>query len=224
MSLLSTQFSSPCPLCGTAATRIHSHYQRRLADLPSAGQPVHFLLSVRKFFCDVPTCPRKIFAERLAPFVTPGARVTLRLFQIVQTLGLATGGRLGVRVTDRLGIQTSRTTILRRIMALPPEPVEQVIQIGIDDFSFRRGRTFGTIIVDLQTHKVLDVLPDRTVDTSAAWMATHPKIDLVSRDRGGDYAAAARKAVPGATQTADRFHLLVRRIGACWIPFRERRG
>src|SRR5712692_1488218 len=193
VSLLSTQFSSPCPLCGTAATRIHSHYQRRLADLPSAGQPVHFLLSVRKFFCDVPTCPRKIFAERLAPFVTPGARVTLRLFQIVQTLGLATGGRLGVRVTDRLGIQTSRTTILRRIMALPPEPVEQVIQIGIDDFSFRRGRTFGTIIVDLQTHKVLDVLPDRTVDTSAAWMATHPKIDLVSRDRGGDYAAANRR-------------------------------
>jgi transposase len=208
VSLLSTQLSSPCPLCGTAATRIHSHYQRRLADLPSAGQPVRFLLSVRKFFCDVPTCPRKIFAERLAPFVAPGARVTLRLFQIVQTLGLATGGRLGVRVTDRLGIQTSRTTILRRIMALPPEPVEHVIQIGIDDFSFRRGRTFGTIIVDLQTHRVLDVLADRTADTAAAWMATHPKIDLVSRDRGGDYAAAARKAVPGATQTADRFHLL----------------
>jgi transposase len=113
-----------------------------------------------------------------------------------------------VRVTDRMGIQTSRFTILRRIMALPTEPVGQVTHIGIDDFSFRRGRTFGTIIVDLKTHKVLDVLPDRTKETSAAWMAAHPEIEVVSRDRGGDYAAAARKAVPAATQTADRFHLL----------------
>jgi len=126
---------------------------------------------------------------------------------MVQIIGLATGGRLGVRVTDRMGIQTSRFTILRRIMALPPEPVGHVTHIGIDDFSFRRGRTFGTIVVDLQTHKVLDVLPDRTADTSAAWMAAHPEIEVVSRDRGGDYAAAARKAVPSATQTADRFHL-----------------
>jgi transposase len=133
--------------------------------------------------------------------------VTARLFQIVQILGLATGGRLGVRVTERLNIQTSKTTILRRIMALPREPVGQVPQIGIDDFAFRRGRKFGTIIVDLQTHKIVDMLPDRTADTSAAWMATHSEIELVSRDRGGDYAAAARKAAPQATQIADRFHL-----------------
>jgi len=208
VSLLSTQSSSPCPLCGTAAPRIHSHYQRRLTDLPSTGQPVRFQLSVRKFFCDESTCPRKIFTERLAPFVAPRARVTARLFQLVQIIGLATGGRLGVRVTDRMGIQTSRFTILRRIMALPTEPVGHVTHIGIDDFSFRRGRKFGTIVVDLQTHKVLDVLPDRTADTSAAWMAAHSEIELVRRDRGGDYAAAARKAVPAATQTADRFHLL----------------
>jgi transposase len=189
VSLLSTQPSSHCPLCGTAATRIHSHYQRRLADLPSAGQPVRFQLSVRKFFCDESTCPRKIFTERLAPFVAPGARMTARLFQMLQIIGLATGGRLGVRVTDRMGIQTTRHTLLRRIMALPTEPVGQVPQIGIDDFSFRRGRKFGTIIVDVQTHQVLDVLPDRTADTSATWMATHPEIELVSRDRGGDYAS-----------------------------------
>ncbi len=188
--------------------RIHSRYQRKLADLPSSGQPVRFLLTVRKFFCDVPTCPRKIFTERLVPFVAPWARVTARLFQVVQIIGLAAGGRLGVRVTDRMGIQTCRTTILRRIMALPTEPVGQVSQIGIDDFSFRRGRKFGTIVVDLQTRHMLDVLPDRTADTSAAWMTAHPEIELVSRDRGGDYAAATRKALPGATQTADRFHVL----------------
>ena len=148
---------SQCPLCGAVATRIHSRYQRRLADLPSSGQPVRIVLTVRKFFCDVPTCPRKIFVERLAPFVAPWARVTARLFQLVQVIGLATGGRLGVRVTDRIGIQTSRITILRRIMALPTEPVGQVPQLGIDDFSLKRGRTFGTILVNLQTRQIIEV-------------------------------------------------------------------
>ncbi len=208
VSLLSTQSCSHCPLCGSPATRIHSRYQRRLADLPSAGQPVRFLLSVRKFFCDVATCPRKIFAERLAPFVAPWARETTRLFQMVQIIGLATGGRLGVRVTDRMGIQTSRLTILRRIMALPAEAVGQVIQLGIDDFSFKRGRTFGTILVNMQTHQVIDVLADRKAETSATWMASHREIKLVSRDRGGDYASAAAIGAPQAVQCADRFHML----------------
>lgn len=207
MTIASVQVSPCCPLCGTPSTRVHSSYLRSVADLPCGGQQVQLLLHVRKCFCEVSTCQRKIFAERITPFVDPWARVTQRLFQIVQTLGLATGGRLGVRVTERLSIQTSKTTILRRIMALPTEPVGEVTQIGIDDFAFRRGRKFGTIVVDLRTHQVLDVLPDRTADTSAAWMAAHPELDIVSRDRGGDYAAAARKAAPQATQTADRFHL-----------------
>ena len=205
---VSRQRTPCCPLCDTPAVRVHSRYIRQVADRPCGGQRVRLLLQVRKYFCQETACPRKIFVERLTPFVAPRARVTQRLFQIVQVIGLATGGRLGVQITDRLGIPTSRHTILRRIMALPPDPVGQVIELGIDDFSFRRGRTFGTLVVDLQTRKVLEVLPDRTADTSAAWMSTHPEIELVSRDRGGDYAAAARKAVPGATQTADRFHLL----------------
>jgi transposase len=208
VSVLSTQSCSQCPVCGSASTRIHSCYQRRLADLPSAGQPVRFLLTVRKFFCDAPTCPRKIFAERLTPFVAPGARVTARLFQMVQIIGLTTGGRLGVRVTDHMGIQTSRTTILRRIMALPAEPVGPVIQLGVDDFSFKRGRTFGTILVNLQTHQVVEVLADRKAETTATWMASHPEIKLVSRDRGGDYASAAATGAPQAVQCADRFHIV----------------
>jgi len=207
VTLVSTQMSPCCPLCGTAARRVHSRYTRQIADLPCGGQQLRLLVQVRKCFCEVTTCARKIFSERLTPFVDAFARVTRRLYQIVQVIGLATGGRLGVRVTDRLGIQTTRQTILRRIMALETSPVGQVSQIGIDDFSFRRGRKFGTIIVDLQTHQMLDVLPDRTAETSATWMAAHPELKVVSRDRGGDYAAAARKAAPQATQVADRFHL-----------------
>lgn len=207
ITAVSTQVHPCCPLCGTPALRVHSRYTRQVTDLPCSGQQVRLLVQVRKCFCKAPDCARKIFMERLTPFVEPWARVTQRLYQIVQILGLATGGRLGIRVTDRLGIQTTRHTILRRIMALPTEPIGQVSQIGIDDFSFRRGRKFGTIVVDLQTHKMLDVLPDRTADTSAAWMHKHPEIEIVSRDRGGDYAAAARKAAPQATQIADRFHI-----------------
>src|SRR5712692_7327483 len=189
LTAVSLQMCPCCPLCGVCASRVHSHYTRKLTDLPCGGQRVCLLVCVRKLLCEVSTCARKIFAERLTPFAQPWARVTQRLYQIVQILGLATGGRLGIRVTDRLGIQTSRHTILRRIMALPTEPVGAVPQISIDDFSFRRARKFGTIVVDLQTHRVLDVLADRTADTSAAWMSTHPEIELVSRDRGGDYAA-----------------------------------
>src|ERR1700733_1712176 len=207
ITAISTQVHPCCPLCGTPALRVHSRYTRQVTDLPCSGQQVRLLVQVRKCFCKVPDCSRKIFMERITPFVEPWARVTRRLYQIVQILGLATGGRLGIRVTDRLGIQTTRHTLLRRIMALPTEPIGQVSQIGIDDFSFRRGRKFGTIVVDLQTHKMLDVLPDRTADTSAAWMFLHPEIEIVSRDRGGDYAAAARKGAPQATQIADRFHI-----------------
>ncbi len=207
ITAVSTQLYPCCPLCGTPARRVHSHYTRQITDLPCSGQQVRLLVQVRKCFCEVPDCARKIFVERLTPFVEPWARVTRRLYQIVQILGLATGGRLGIRVTDRLGIQTSRLTILRRIMALPTEPVGQVSELGIDDFSFRRGRKFGTILVDMQSHKTIDLLPDRTKESAAAWMSAHPEIDLVSRDRGGDYAAGAREGAPQATQVADRFHI-----------------
>lgn len=207
ITAVSTQMCPCCPLCGTPASRVHSRYTRSVTDLPCGGQQVRLQVEVRKCFCEKSSCARKIFVERLTPFVEPWGRVTRRLFQIVQILGLATGGRLGVRVTDRLGIQTTRHTILRRIMALPTGPIGQVLELGIDDFSFRRGRKFGTILVDMQSHKVIDLLPDRTKETAAAWMKAHPEMDLVSRDRGGDYAAGAREGAPQATQVADRFHI-----------------
>ena len=206
--IVSTQMYPCCPLCGIAASRVHSHYTRQIADLPCGGQCIRLLVQVRKCFCDVTTCPRKIFAERLTPFIEPWARVTKRLSQIVQVIGLATGGMLGARFATRLGIQTSWMTILRRVMALPTVLVEHVSELGIDDFSFRRGRKFGSILVDMQSHQVIDLLPDRKAETAKVWMKAHPEITLVSRDRGGDYAAGAREGAPQAVQCADRFHLL----------------
>lgn len=168
---------------------------------------MQLVLQMRKFFCDTPTCPRKIFTERVPIFVQPWARMTTRLSQMLQALGVATCGELGARLSGHLGIHASPTTLLRRVMALPTAPPGPVSILGIDDWSFRRGRKFGTILVDLQAHQVIELLPDRKTETAAAWMQTHGEIELVSRDRGEDYAAAARLGAPQARQVADRFHL-----------------
>lgn len=200
--------SSCCPVCAQASSQIHSHYQRTLRDIPCGGRSIILCLSVRKFFCHNPDCSRKIFTERLPPFVQPHAQVTNRLFEAVQAIGLATSGELGTRLAGRIGIHTSPTTLLRRIMALAPYAAVQVSCLGIDDWSFRRGRKFGTVLVDLSTHTIIDLLPDRNAETSANWMREHPEIEIVSRDRGEDYAAAARAGAPQAIQCADRFHLV----------------
>ena len=199
--------SASCPLCACPATRVHSLYSRAVADLPCAGRRVRLRVHVRRFWCDTSACPRTIFAERLAPFLAPWARMTTRLCQAIEVVGLATCGELGARLGERLGIQTSPTTILRRIMAVPTPPPETVSALGIDDFALLRGRRYGTILVDLTRHQAIDLLPDRHAETAAAWMEQHPEIELVSRDRGGDYAAAARQGAPQAVQIADRFHL-----------------
>jgi transposase len=196
-----------CPLCGHASLHIRSSYNRHVADVPYAGRQVQLNLRVRKFRCDTTDCPRRVFAERLAPFIEPWARMTTRLSQTIEAIGLATCGELGSRFAPRLGIVTSPTTILRRTMTLPSSPSEQVSQLGIDDWSFRRGRRFGTMLVNLATHEIIDLLPDREIETAQSWMKGHPEIDVVSRDRGEDYAAAVRKGAPQARQVADRFHI-----------------
>src|SRR5260370_29218262 len=164
--------------------------------------------AISLFQLSVPTMGKpRIFAERLTPFIEPWARMTNRLTQAIEAIGLATSGELGSRFAPRLGIVTSPTTILRRTMSLPIEQSEQVSRLGIDDWSFRRGRRFGTILVNLSTHETIDLLPDRETETAQSWMQAHPEIDLVSRDRGKDYAAAARTGAPQARHGADRVHL-----------------
>lgn len=131
---------------------------------------------MRKFSCRNPYCERKVFAERLPAFVEPWARATIRFYQQVTSIGLATCGKGGTRLAARLGIQTTRQTILRRIMALPDSSPGVILFLGIDDFSFRRGCRFGTILVNLESRRVVDLLPDREAETSAVWM--HQQTDL----------------------------------------------
>ena len=205
--VIATHPPSCCPLCHEPSNSVHSRYQRIVRDTPCGGRRIQLLLTVRKFFCRNSLCKRKIFTERLADLVASSARMTIRLSSQVASIGLATCGKGGTRLAARLGMQTSRSSVLRRIMALPAPSYPSAVQLGLDDFAFRRGFRFGTILVDLERHRVIDLLPDRQAETAAQWMREHPDISVVSRDRGGEYARAASQAVPWVTQSADRFHL-----------------
>ena len=149
VQVVSTKVRSCCPLCFCPAERRHSQYTRMVADLPCAGFRIQLILHVRRFFCDTADCIRKIFTERLPVFVLPWARLTVRLCEALQALGLATCGELGTRLAARLAMQTSPTTILRRLMMLPLEPVKSVVHLGIDDF----GATRTVACVAVRTHE-----------------------------------------------------------------------
>ncbi|MGZ3678869.1 MAG: ISL3 family transposase [Ktedonobacterales bacterium] len=200
--------SACCPLCGRPASRVHSRYVRSVADVPWHGVPFRLQLQVRRFFCDEPGCPRTIFAERLPGLVASHARKTERLAMWLRAVGFALGGEAGTRLLSALGLSASADTLLRQVRhtPLPSTPPPQVV--GVDDWAFLRGQHYGAILVDLERHRVLDLLPNREADTFAAWLAAHPSITVISRDRGGSFAEGASRGAPDALQVADRFHVL----------------
>lgn len=207
--LSTTSESACCPQCQALSQRIHSRYGRTLADLPCAGRRVVLKVMVRKFVCSTATCSYRIFTERLPKLTQPYARMTNRLRTALQALGLATSGEAGACVAEQLGMPVSAACLIQSLRQLAIAPASTVRVVGIDDWCWKRGQTYGTIIVDLELRKPIDVLPDRRADTVEAWLRNHPEIEVVSRDRGGEYAAAARRGAPQAQQVADKFHLLL---------------
>jgi transposase len=206
--LATTAPAAACPLCGHETRRVHSRYTRRLDDLPCLGRCMRLQFAVRRFVCPLLDCPRRIFAERLPGFAAPWARTTDRLYRTQTDIGSSLGGEAGSRLAARMAIATSPDTLLRRVKRLKNESAPPPRIVGIDDWAWRKGQRYGTIVVDLECGEVIDLLPDRDADTVAAWLKAHPGIEVVSRDRSATYAQAATEGAPQAEQVADRWHLL----------------
>ena len=206
--LVSVAATARCPRCGTASDRVHSRYRRTVADLPCQDRPVALRLVVRRFRCPRPDCTRAVFCERLPGLLDAHARCTARLTEAHRAVGFALGGEAGARLAERLDMPTSPDTLLRRIKAAPDEPAPPPRFVGIDDWAIRKGQCYGTIVIDLERGRVLDLLPGRDGEALKAWLRRHPGVEVITRDRWLAFAQAAAEAAPQARQVADRFHLL----------------
>src|SRR5215216_7952326 len=198
---------SVCPLCGSGSSRVHSRYSRTVSDLPWHGISVELEVRAGRFFCDEPSCERKIFCERLEEVATR-ARKTDRLEEALLAIVLGLGGRAGARLAAELGLVVGRDVLLRRAKSAPLPGTGETKVLGVDDFAFRRGHAYGTILVDLEQRRVVDLLPERSQESLLAWLRRHPEIEFAARDRSHIYREALAKGAPGAVQVTDRWHLL----------------
>ncbi|WP_298953720.1 ISL3 family transposase [uncultured Methylobacterium sp.] len=197
-----------CPECGHASRSVHSRYHRHPADLPLSTSQTKLRLEVRRFYCLNPTCRRRIFAETPTDLLAPRARRTRRLGEAQARVGIACGGAGGARLLAHLHMPASRATVLRLVTRMPMPDTPAPIRVGIDDWAIRKGSRHGTIVVDLDRHRVIDLLPDRTAPTLVGWLERHSGVALVARDRSTEYARGASLGAPQAQQVADRWHLL----------------
>ncbi|EFE1808699.1 TPA: ISL3 family transposase [Escherichia coli] len=200
--------TAQCPECFKRSDSVHSCRRRRIQHLPCSGHTLWLVFSVRHWYCRNPACSRKIFAESLAPFAGSHQQSSQALQNLQRQLGLIAGGEAGKRAATAAGLRCSTDTLLRRVINTPETKQSGAPHVGIDEWAWHRGHRYGTLIVNLDTHRPLVLLPGRDQRTLATWFRKYPEIQVVSRDRSGVYATAAREGAPQARQVADRWHLL----------------
>ncbi len=208
LSVSSNNPISLCPSCGMPSDHVHSYYQRCPADLPLVGFAVRLDMNVRRFFCDNNDCKQSIFTERIPSMLASYARRTYRLASQQRQVAFALGGEAGASLLSIMGMAVSPDTLIRLIRKIPEGEVETPKFLGIDDWAKRKGQSYGTILVDLEKHRAIDLLPEKSSELLANWLKEHPGVEVISRDRGTEYIKGATEGAPDAIQVADRWHLL----------------
>ncbi|MFI6359625.1 ISL3 family transposase [Streptomyces sp. NPDC050743] len=204
---MSTARPGRCPNCHKQGRRVHSTYQRALDERPLGSRRVIIRLRVRRYFCDRKSCSRTMFVEQVPGLSTRYRRSSTGLADWLRLIAIELGGRPAARLCRRLRLSAGRTRLLRLLTA-PTVPDRAPRVLGVDEFAFRKGCTYGTVLVDVEAGRVVDVLPDRTSETFAAWLTEHPGAEIICRDRASAYTKAVRESAPDALEVADRWHLL----------------
>jgi transposase len=204
----STQAANVCPLCGHSTTRVHSCSERIVQDLPWGNLRVRLCVRVRRFFCLNRACPRRIFTERMASLAKPYARRTLRLYAALLRIAWAEGGEAGARQSKAQGMPVCAATLLSLLRQAAEADLPTPRVLGVDDWGFAAAHPTGTLLVDLERHRPVDVLLGSDEQVLAQWLRSHPGVEIICRDRGASYARGANKGAPQARQVLDRWQLL----------------
>lgn len=208
IAVVSNQRCSKCPGCSVMSSSVHSYYNRSVMDLPMLGYQTWLMLRARKFRCLNSCCERKIFAERFDDHFLKGKRLSVRLKDRIEKIAFYAGGNSGARLCRMMNVPVSGSTLIRTIYShkLPETPVPRVL--GIDDWAFKKRLSYGTVLVDIERGKIIDLLPDREGDTVRKWLLERPGVEVVTRDRFTQFANGVHRASATIIHVADRWHLI----------------